>query len=220
MRIISILLFISVFSTGCFFGTFQTAETLGAGNVTAGWYANLPLYFDKSDKEASINAGIGAYETPNIGGYLLYGAGENIDFGLKGSVGEGIGPVTKIRFLNELSFPLSGSLMLGLAYHPFAQGISLRSDLLFSKRLSPFSSIYFGWTGVRSPDYRKVALPQYEAKDIEDFDFFQAIFLGVDLRRKSFEDPRRKSLPLGMTMEFSIPLTSHPALFFGIQLKR
>jgi len=219
MRIF-IIFFVLVISNGCFFGTFQTAETLGPGNVTAGWYANLPLYFVKKDKEASIDDSIGAYETPNIGGYLLYGAGENIDFGLKGSLGEGVGPVTKIRFLNEISSPISGAIMLGLAYHPFAQGISLRSDILFSRRLSPFSSIYFGWTGVRSPDYRKVALSGYEAKDIEEFYFFHSIFIGVDLKRKSFVDPRARSLPLGLTMEFSLPLTSHPALFFGIQLKR
>ena len=29
--------------SGCFFGTFQTAETLGPGEVNAGWYANYPL---------------------------------------------------------------------------------------------------------------------------------------------------------------------------------
>jgi hypothetical protein len=218
MRVVFIFVFVSLFTTGCFFGTFQTAETLGPGNVTAGWYANLPLYFDKEDKTTSKEKGYGAFEKPNVGGYLLYGAGDNVDFGLRGSLGEGVGPVAKIRFINEATYPFSGALMLGLAYHPFAQGISLRSDVLISKRLSPFSSIYFGWTGVRSPDYRKVAF--FNAKDIEEFDFFQAIFLGVDLRRKSFEDPRKATLPFGLTMEFAFPLTPYPALFFGIQFKR
>lgn len=205
---------------GCFFGTFQTADTLGPGEIAAGWYINYPLYFSKQDKIHSKEDSLGAYVTPNIGGYLAYGAADFADFGLKASLGEGFGPFGKIKFLDESYGLLSGAVLLSMGYHPVAQGISLRSDILFSKKLSPFSSIYFGWTGVRSPDYRRVAYEGIEADEIQDFKFFQALFLGVDLRRKSFEDPRLEKFPFGLTMEFTVPLTRYPALFFGIQLKR
>ncbi len=204
---------------GCFFGTFQTAESLKPGDVNAGWYVNIPLYFDASTRNESKQSDNGAYEYPNVGGYLLYGASNRIGFGIRGSFGEGIGPFTKIQFLDEKITFLSGAVMAGMAYHPVAQGISLRGDLVFSKRLSLYSSIYWGWTILRVPDYRKLAYENVKIGDIKDFREFNALFVGVDLKRKR-RSSYFKKIPFGMTMEFTVPLTKYPAIFWGFQFTR
>ena len=204
---------------GCFFGTFQTAESLKPGDVNAGWYANMPLYFDNSVKEKSKEHNKGAFIYPNIGGYLMYGASKSVDFGMRGSLGEGLGPFTKIQFLNEKNLFLSGAIIAGMAYHPVAQGISLRADLIFSKRLSLYSSLYWGWTIMRAPDYRMLAYKDVKLNDIKEFREFNAIFLGVDLKRKKGSSYFNK-IPFGLTMEFTVPLTDYPAIFWGFQFTR
>jgi hypothetical protein len=226
---LGVSLVFTLLSTGCFFGTFQTAETLAPGEVDAGWYGNYPLYFRKADKDSSMSApdSIGAFVTPNIGGYLSYGTTGYLDMGLRGSIGEGIGPFLKMQLVGEYGlvgpFPIDFAVLGGLGYHPVAQGITYRFDVLLSRRLSSFSSLYLGWTGVRTPDYRRLAYRDFgfpKGSDIENFRFFNALYLGVDLSRKESPTNPLSGIPLGLTMEFSVPLTDHPALFFGLQLKR
>jgi hypothetical protein len=215
--------------TGCFFGTFQTAETLSPGEVDVGWYGNYPLYFKKADKDSSMRSAdsIGAFVTPNIGGYLMYGTSGYLDMGLRGSIGEGIGPFVKLQLLGAQSplarFPVDIAVLAGMGYHPLAQGISYRFDALMSRRLSSFSSVYMGWTGVRTPDYRRLGYRSFgipKAEDIQTFRFLNALFLGVDLSRKESPTNPLSGIPLGLTMEFAVPIVPYPALFFGIQLKR
>ena len=134
-------------------------------------------------------------------------------------MGEGIGPYGRFQYLRNGPFGFQGAIALGISFHPIAQGIGFRSDLIFSKHLSPFSSIYFGWTGSRTPDYRKLTYG-LNAEDIQDFEFFNAIFLGVDLMRSWSQGPETRFLPLGLMMELSIPLTKYPPLFFGFQIHR
>ncbi len=204
---------------GCFFGTFQTAESLKPGEVNAGWYGNLPLYFDSSVKEKSKNHDLGAFIYPNVGGYLMYGASSSLDFGMRGSIGEGLGPFAKIRVLDEKKSFISAALIAGMAYHPVAEGISLRGDVVFSRNLSMYSSIYFGWTILRAPDYRMLVYKDVDLGDIKTFKEFNAIFVGVDLKRKR-RSAYFKKIPFGLTMEFTIPITRYPAIFWGFQFTR
>ena len=207
-------------NSGCFLGTFQTAQTVPPGEVNYGFYADMPVYFNKSDKDASKDKGLGAFVTPNVGGYLIYGASPGLNFGLRGSLGEGIGPFAKFRFLDESVMPLSGAATFTIGYHPVAQGISLRSDLIFSKMLSSYSSIYFGWTFLRSPDYRKLANKDIKIEDVQEFKYFHSLFVGVDLKRRPDENDELGWVPFGLTIELAVPLVKYPALFFGFQLKR
>jgi hypothetical protein len=208
-----------LFNCSCFFGTFRTADTLRPGAVDAGGYINFPVYFSKAEKDSSEENLGGAFVTPNLGGYLEYGASRNSTFGVHASTGEGIGPYGRVRFLDRGPFGLQAAIAMGITFHPVAEGIGLRGDLIFSKHLSPYSSIYFGWTTVRSPDYRKLAKDS-SINDIEEFKIFHAVFLGVDLMREWSENPRVKALPLGMTLELALPITRYPALFFGFQIHR
>ncbi len=213
------LALISVLTEGCFFGTFRTADTLKPGQVDAGGYINFPVYFSRAEKSSSKEDSLGAYITPNIGGYLEYGASDGATFGIHASFGEGIGPYGRFRFMNGQVLGFQGAMALGISFHPIAQGIGLRGDLIFSKHLSPYSSAYFGWTGARIPDYRRLAYGLH-IKDIEDFKFFQALFVGVDLMRSGNQGPSTRFLPVGMMLELCIPLTKYPPLFFGFQIHR
>lgn len=209
-----------IVSQGCFFGTFRTADTLRPGEVDAGGYINFPVYFSKVEKDSSKAKGLGAFVTPNVGGYLEYGASNRATFGVHASLGEGIGPYGRFQFMRNGPLNIQGAIALGISFHPIAQGIGVRGDLIFSRHLSPYSSIYFGWTGLRSPDYRKIANKHVHVEDIQEFRYFNALFLGVDLMRTWSPNPRKKMLPLGLMMELSIPLTRYPPLFFGFQLHR
>lgn len=205
---------LSLLLSGCFFGTFQTAQTLEPGGVDAGWYVNYPFYFDKVSREEAKNRGK-AYTLPNIGGYIGYGTNGSFDVGLRGSLGEGIGPYGKLRLLNESPFSLG--TLFGFGYHPVAQGISLHLDLLVSKRLSRFSSIYTGLEILRMPDYRR-GTDAPDIQDVDEFKQFEAIFFGIKASRKG--GGRYRNLPFGITLEFTFPLTENPALIFGVQFER
>ncbi len=225
---LGLLFFISL-QEGCFFGTFQTAHTMGPGQVDAGWYLTYPLYFNRQTRQHSLRQGIGSFDSrPNVGGFIEYGASEYLDFGLWGSLGEGIGPFGKFQFLglgSPVAAPLDASVWFGFGYHPVVEGITGRVVLVAGKHLSPYSSVSFGWIGVNMPDYRKLDLP-YDGnfwdhlRNLGPFRFFQALFVGIDISRREDVPPAYQKLPFGMTMEFTLPLVPDPALFFGIQFRR
>ncbi len=201
--------------SGCFFGTFQTAETIPAGAVDAAWNVNVPLYFDKQTRNSAKQHNE-AYIFPNIGGYLAYGASNAAEFGIYGSLGEGIGPFGKIRMLSEYSAPLSFAFLGGFAYHPVAQGISYKLELILSRRLSPFSQIYGGFHYGYQPDYRRDG-PSITS--VSTFKTFPEMFIGVDLGRRKGVRRRLRRMPFSLTMELGLPLTPAPAMFMGFQFK-
>ncbi|MCF6192223.1 MAG: hypothetical protein L3J76_03705, partial [Candidatus Hydrothermae bacterium] len=115
--------------TGCFFGTFQTAQVVRPGATDWGMFANYPLYLSRQDRQRAEGAGR-VYGLPNVGGYLLYGVGPALDGGLRGSLGEGVGPVLRFQWLGGASIPsaLDGALIGYLGYHPFGQLVTFRLD--------------------------------------------------------------------------------------------
>ncbi len=229
MRKFLITIFIAALQEGCFFGTFQTAQSLKPGDVDAGWYVSYPLYFNRNVKKRSEEQGIGSYDSrPNVGGFIAYGASPSTDFGLWGSLGEGFGPFGKFQFLGYnrlIPSPIDGALWAGFSYHPIVEGIIGKLALIGSSQLSEYSTLYFGWIGVNSPDYRKLSLPSDDnfwtrLRNLGSFKFFHAIFLGIDLYRKETVKEEFRRLPFGISMEFTLPLVTYPALFFGIQFRK
>jgi len=71
----------SIAFSGCFFGTFQTAEPVKQGEMDAGLYLNF-----SSDPRAKT--------TTYGGGFLGFGVMDNLSLGL-GAGGTGIGPYAK-----------------------------------------------------------------------------------------------------------------------------
>ncbi len=203
---------------GCFFGTFQTARPIAPGSVDSGWYVNIPLYANKNVRESQKQAH-SAFTIPNFGGHLSYGASHHAEFGIYGSLGEGIGPFGKFLLLSEYSFPMSFGTIVGFAYHPFAQGISWKLDLVLSRAISPYASLYGGFHYGYQPDYRTSIPRGKDIWSISKFENFQELFMGVELSRKSKVRKGLKRLPYSLTMEFGIPLVSQPAIFLGFQFK-
>ncbi len=203
---------------GCFFGTFQTARPIAAGSVDSGWFVNFPLYTNKNVRESQKSSGT-AFTIPNFGGHISYGASNFAEFGLYGSLGEGIGPFGKFLLLSEYSYPVSFGVLAGFAYHPFAQGISWKLDLILSHSLSPYASLYGGFHYGYQPDYRTSLPADTDIWQISNFADFQEIFVGIELARKTQVRKSLKRMPYSLTMEFGIPLVSQPAIFVGFQFK-
>ncbi len=203
---------------GCFFGTFQTARPIAPGSVDSGWFVNIPLYTNKNTREAQKSAGR-AFTIPNFGGHISYGASRHAEFGLYGSLGEGIGPFGKFLLLSEYAYPLSFGVLAGFAYHPFAQGISWKLDLILSRSISPYASIYGGFHYGYQPDYRTNIPSGTDIWSISNFTNFQELFIGVELARQRNVRKSLRRMPYSLTMEFGIPLVQQPAIFMGFQFK-
>lgn len=220
MKKIKILILYPIISllSGCFFGTFQTARPIPPGNVDSGWYVNIPLYANKSVREAQKSAGT-SFTIPNFGGRISYGAAEFAEFGIYGSLGEGIGPFGKFLLLSEDSYPLSFGTLLGFAYHPFAQGISWKLNLILSHKISPYASIYGGFHYGYQPDYRTNFPPGEDIWQISNFRGFEELFMGIELVRRRDVRKRLKRLPYSLVMELGIPLVPNPPILVGFQFK-
>lgn len=203
---------------GCFFGTFQTARPISPGSVDSGWYVNIPLYTNKNVRE-SQKSSHAAFTIPNFGGHISYGASRYAEFGIYGSLGEGIGPFGKFLLLSEYSYPVSFGTVFGFAYHPFAQGISWKLDLILSRALSPYASLYGGFHYGYQPDYRTNIPSGKDIWSISEFRNFQELFMGIELSRKTHVRKSLRRMPYSLTMEFGIPLVSQPAIFVGFQFK-
>ena len=218
MKKLSLLLPAIVFLNGCFFGTFQTARPIAPGSVDSGWYVNIPLYTNKNVRESQKSSGT-AFTIPNIGGHVSYGASDFAEFGLYGSLGEGIGPFGKFLLLSEDSYPFSFGLLAGFAYHLFAQGLSWKLDLILSRNISPYASIYGGFHYCYQPDYRTNLPGDADIWHVSTFRNFQQLFVGIELARSREVKKSLQKMPYSITMEFGVPLVSQPAIFVGFQFK-
>ncbi len=80
------------FITGCFFGTFQTAQPVKQGEIDFGLYANFPAYLTSESRNEAI---YNSYAIVPYGGIFAgIGATRNLSIGISGSF-LGIGPYTK-----------------------------------------------------------------------------------------------------------------------------
>ncbi len=212
-----LLLFFSL--NGCFFGTFQTARAVRPGHSEWGFFVNYPLYATRQDRQRAEAEGT-VYGLPNFGGHLLYGIGPGLDGGLRGSLGEGLGPVLRFQWLGQaLPSALNGMIAGYLGYHPVAAALTWRTDLLFSFDPSRYSSIYGGFTLVRMPDYAHspaTGLSKFnEAFAVEALHTYRALYLGVRMmsRRATGSWP-----PAGLALEVTFPLEGSPIpVIFGFQ---
>ena len=125
MRLIPI--FILAFS-GCFFGTFQTAEPVKQGEMDAGLYLNF-----SSDPRAKT--------TTYGGGFLGFGVTDNLSLGL-GAGGTGIGPYAKWTAYRHPNYYLYFSLVPRIYLDIFSSTHTAfpQMDLIFGARANRFFS--------------------------------------------------------------------------------
>ncbi len=217
VRLLIISSMIVIVSSGCFMGTFQTAKTVGYQNTSYGWYFNFPVYFDRQYLDSSVVRNKGAHIIPTLGYTYTYGVSDNIDAGFRANFGEGIGVYTKLQFLNLRTF--NGALMLGLGFQPFALGMTLRSDLIFSTSVVQSSTTYFGFSFMRMPDYRRIGIIFDDARklkydDLTRFTLFLEAFGGVELTNVYINH-----IPVKLLVEFGVPIQPYPPLYIGAMVK-
>lgn len=195
--------------SGCFMGTMRSAEPIGAGNMARIFYFNFPLYYSRDYRNNARNAG-SCYWGANVGGMWLFGASDNMDFGLKLDLSEGMGPQLKFRFLHNP--PLSMALNAGFGYHFFAEGFSWNMDFLMSSKLSPYSSLYLGFLLHHAPDYRNFS-KWSDYFDVKIFRNFAGVALGITF--KNFEGV---GFIKSFNMELVLPVDKYPPLLWGFSV--
>jgi len=195
-----------VLLNSCFFGTFRTAEPVGAGNVEKSVWFNVPLYYTRDYRENAKKEGT-FYPKANLGAMLNFGAAENMDFGVQFDFSMGLGPQVKYRLLHYE--PVSVALGTGFAYNFFAEGFSWNVDLLLSGAISPYTVLYSGLLLHHAPDYR-ISANEEDFSNISDFRNFFGIAVGV-----AFRNFRIASLIKGANMEVVFPIDQYPPFIWG-----
>lgn len=219
-----ILVFILALANGCFFGTFQTAETLGAGNVGSAAYIMIPTYaYSDSTMEDFV-------ETMSPGGFFQIGATDNFDVGLMFS-GAGIGAQGKLRLTPGFSSsrrrssdrryisrrgsrsrrsynPFNVAGMFTVNYDLWHGGLIPRGDLIASIRFSEYFSIYGGGQIFYVPNLPDTMLSSKSNRQI---------FAGLNVRRSEKVTPQMEWIPTSLYVEFAYPLDLEKKTFmFGI----
>jgi|GEM_PF-2837216 len=216
------VLFVIV-SSGCFFGTFQTGETLGAGNVGSTAYVTVPTYAYSDSTMEDILASMSA------GGFFQIGATDNFDAGLFFGTA-GIGAQAKLRFtpggktLKRKSSgrthsggrrsakrsynPFDAAAIVSLNYDLWHGGLVPKADLVGSFRFGEYFSLYGGGEIFYAPKLTDIELNKFVNREI---------FMGFNVRRGDNISPGLDWIPNSLFIEFGYPLDVEKKTFmFGI----
>lgn len=218
---------LGLISNGCFFGTFQTAETLGAGNVGSTAYVMVPTY---GLLDTSIT-GEEFLESVSAGGFFQIGATNNFDVGLILSTA-GIGAQGKLRFTpgarkssrtksgrtrssgrrrrRRSSNPFDVATIITVNYNLWTGGLLPKFDLIGSIRFNEFFSLYGGGQ-----------LFYIANLDLDESQFNtkmnKEVYLGINVRRSEKITPGLDWIPSSLYIEFGYPLDlEERAVLFGI----
>ncbi len=221
--IIVFLLLLCILLDGCFFGTFQTAETLGAGNVGSTAYVMVPTYaFSDSTMEDIA-------ENMSAGGFFQIGATDNFDIGLfLGTAG--IGAQGKLRLTpgrrtskrrksgrsrstgrrsKRSSYnPFDAAAIFSVNYNLWRGGLIPKGDLVGSIRFGEYFSIYGGGQIFYAPKITETELINYVNRQL---------FFGFNVRRGEKVNPAMDWIPSSLYIEFGYPFDlEERAFLFGL----
>ncbi len=221
--VLSCGILLGIISSGCFFGTFQTAETVGAGNVGSAVYVTVPTYaYSDSTMEDII-------ESMSAGGFFQIGATDNFDVGLFFGTA-GIGAQGKFRFTpggktskrktssRKLSRgrrnvsrnynPFDVAAIVSLNYDLWRGGFVPKGDLIGSFRFGEYFSLYGGGEIFYAPKLTDTELNKFANREI---------FVGFNVRRGEKVSPELDWIPNSLFVEFGYPLDVEKKTFmFGI----
>ena len=221
--IIVFLLLLCILLDGCFFGTFQTAETLGAGNVGSTAYVMVPTYaFSDSTMEDIA-------ENMSAGGFFQIGATDNFDIGLfLGTAG--IGAQGKLRLTpgrrtskrrkssrsrstgrrskRSSNNPFDAAAIFSINYNLWRGGLIPKGDLVGSIRFGEYFSIYGGGQIFYAPKITETELINYVNRQL---------FFGFNVRRGEKVNPAMDWIPSSLYIEFGYPFDlEERAFLFGL----
>lgn len=220
-------LLLCIFLHGCFFGTFQTAETLGAGNVGSVAYVMVPTYGFSDTTMEDIA------ENMSAGGFLQIGATDNVDIGLCFSTA-GIGAQGKLRFTpgsrtskrrksgrtrstgrrsRKRSYnPFDIAAILSVNYNLWRGGLIPKGDLVGSIRFGEHFSLYGGGEIFYAPKITDKNLINYVNRQL---------FIGFNVRRSEKVNPEMDWIPSSIYIEFGYPFDLEKKTFmFGLGIGR
>ena len=223
--IVFIVSFISFISSGCFFGAFQTAETLGAGNVGSAAYIMIPTYAYSDSTFQDI------VDNMSVGGFFQIGATDNFDVGLSfGSAG--IGASGKLRLTpshhksqrprktrssssrrhrksHSYYNPFDIAVLGNVNYDLWHGGLVPKADLIGSIRMGEYFSLYGGGEIFYAPKITELKVTKRYVN--------KQIFLGLNVRRSEQTAPGLEWIPTSLYIEFGYPLDIEKKTFmFGI----
>jgi len=215
--------FLGIISTGCFFGTFQTAQTLGAGNVGSAAYVMIPTYAYSDTTMEDIVKNMSA------GGFFQIGATDNFDVGLYlGTAGLGAQGKLRLTPTRKTSKKTrsgrtrsAGRRSKRRSYNPFDLatlftinydfthgGLIPKGDLIGSFRFGEYFSLYGGGQIFYAPKIGETAINKYVNKQL---------FVGFNVRRSEKVIPGMDWIPNSLYIEFAYPLDLEKRTFmFGI----
>ncbi len=219
------LIVLSALPNGCFFGTFQTAETLGAGNVGSTAYVMIPTYAFSDTTMEDIA------ENMSAGGFFQIGATDNFDLGLfLGTAG--IGAQGKLRLTpgstlkrqkgrtssrsgrrrKKSSYnPFNVAAILSVTYNIWKGGLVPKGDLVASMRFGEFLSIYGGGQIFYAPKMYDTDVTQKYVN--------RQLFGGFNVQRSETVAQELSWIPTSLYIEFGYPLDLEKKAFmfgFGI----
>lgn len=226
LLLLSCLIALCLLSSGCFFGTFQTAETVGAGNVNSTAYVMIPTYAyaDTTMEDFAENM--------SAGGFFQMGATDNFDLGL--FIGTaGIGAQGKLRFTpgstskkkksarresrsrsrrrrrKSYSTPFHAAAIVSATYNIWKGGLVPKGDLVASVRFGEYFSIYGGGQIFYAP---KLYDNEVSAKYVN-----RQLFAGFNVQRSENISQQLAWIPTSLYIEFGYPLDlEKKTAMFGI----
>lgn len=208
----SCLFVLCLLAGGCFFGTFQTAETVGAGNVSSTAYVMIPTYaFTDTTMEDFA-------ENLSGGGFFQIGATDNFDIGLFfGTAGIGAqgklrltpgstGSTKKPRRTRSLPrrrrkttvTPFHAAAIVSATYNIWKGGLVPKGDLVASIRFSEFFSLYGGGQIFYAP---KLYDTDVTARYVN-----RQLFGGFAVQRSEDISKQLEWIPTALYIEFGYPL--------------
>jgi hypothetical protein len=218
------LFVLCLLSSGCFFGTFQTAETVGAGNVNSTAYVMIPTYAytDTTMEDFAENM--------SGGGFFQIGATDNFDVGLfLGTAG--IGAQGKLRFTpgstskskktgrtksrsssrrrKTTTNPFHAAGIVSVTYNIWKGGLVPKGDLVASIRFGEYFSLYGGGQVFYAPK-------MYDS-DVTEKYVNRQLFGGFNIQRSEDISKELEWIPTSLFIEFGYPLDlEKKTAMFGI----
>ena len=212
---LSCLFVLCLLSSGCFFGTFQTAETVGAGNVNSAAYVMIPTYAYTDTTMEDFAENISA------GGFFQMGATDHFDIGLLFGTA-GIGAQGKLRLTRGSTSktkktvrktrtrsssrrrrktsvtPFHAAAIVSATYNIWKGGLVPKGDLVASIRFGEYFSLYGGGQIFYAP---KIYDTDVTAKYVN-----RQLFAGFNVRRSEDISKQLEWIPTSLYIEFGYPL--------------
>lgn len=191
--------------TGCYYGSLQSARTLGENEFSIAGGVGLPAYLSSDDRREADASG--EDDLPISPSFSFFtGAARGIDLGIA-AYGYGLGPQIRVALLNP-GVREALSVSAGANYVIPAKVIGGRASLAAGYLLGNGLELYGAWDAGYGPDV--INIPEdssgnWDWSEMQD-DFYHCVRAGAVYSLPRGTGPRQAWIPEGITFEFAVPL--------------